>query len=104
MNEKEKLEEDRYFLSRMVDEQEDRKVFVYNLSAFLSASRSVMQYAQKEAGKKKEGHEWYTSSALLSYFREKRGYNIHTAPFDPKKHVNIQIFIFLAANPVFSQT
>lgn len=95
INEKEKLEEAKHFLSRMIDEQENRKVFVYNLSAFLSAACSVMQYAQKEAAKKKGGQEWYrqwmTSSPLLSYFREKRGYNIHTAPIDPRKHVNIHI-------------
>jgi len=37
MNEKEKLEEARYFFTRMTEEQEDRKAFEYNLSAFLSA-------------------------------------------------------------------
>lgn len=50
MFEQEKLKEAKYFYSRMKEErgQEDRESFKYNLSAFLSVARSVLQYALKE--------------------------------------------------------
>jgi len=95
MNEKEKLEEARYFYAEMVKQQEDRKVFKYNLSAFLSAARSVMQYACDEVDPKKGGknggqkwyNDWMNSSGVLRFFRDKRNFNIHTDPIDPRKHV-----------------
>jgi len=39
-----KLEEAKYFFLRMKEELCNRQSFVFNLSAFLSASRSVLQY------------------------------------------------------------
>jgi len=92
MNEKEKLEEARYFYAEMVKHQEDRKVFNHNLSAFLSAARSVMQYARKEVWTKKNGgkkwyNDWMESSYVLKFFRDKRNVNIHDALIDPREHV-----------------
>ncbi len=49
MHEKDKIIEAEYFYSRMKQEQHDRDAFRHNLSAFLSAARSVLQYALKEA-------------------------------------------------------
>ncbi len=49
MYEKDKIIEAEYFYSRMSQEQNDRDAFRHNLSAFLSAARSVLQYALKEA-------------------------------------------------------
>jgi hypothetical protein len=92
---KEKLREATYFYSKMIEEQEDRDVFKFNLSAFLSSARSVMQYAKKEAETKKGGkkwyHDWMVSSLVLSFFKDKRDFNIHTAPISPRKHVNVTI-------------
>jgi len=91
MNEKEKLEEARYFYAEMIKHQENRKVFKHNLSAFLSAARSVMQYALEEAEPKNGGKKWYDdwmeSNRVFKFFRKKRNFNIHTAPIDPRKHV-----------------
>jgi len=95
MNEKEKLEEARYFYAKMVKHQEDRKVFNHNLSAFLSAARSVMQYACKEVNPEDEGKnrgrkwydDWMESSYVLRFFRDKRNFNIHIAPINPRRHV-----------------
>jgi len=91
MNEKEKLEEAMYFYAEMVKHQEDRKVFKHNLSAFLSAARSVMQYALEEVDPKNGGKKWYydwmNSGDVLRFFRDKRDFNIHTAPINPRKHV-----------------
>jgi hypothetical protein len=94
MNEKEKLEEAKYFYSRMVMEEENREAFKYNLSAFLAAARSVMYYAYNEVEKtpnQKWYDDWMNSSDVLKFFKCKRDFNIHTAPIDPKKHVNIHI-------------
>ena len=54
MNKKtQKLAEAKYFYDRMVEVQNtvvshNREYFIYNFSAFLSASRSVLQYMLEE--------------------------------------------------------
>ncbi len=45
---KHKLREAKFFYAHMVDAQNSRDHFRYCLNAFLSASRSVLQYADKE--------------------------------------------------------
>ena len=49
MNEYTKLKEAQYFNSEMVKKQLNRDSFNYNLSAFLSSARSILQYALEEA-------------------------------------------------------
>ena len=61
MFERKKLEEAKYFYKAMIKEREDREFFCYNLSAFLSASRSVLQYSLEEDKTKKDGKKWYDS-------------------------------------------
>jgi len=58
MNERYKIGEARFFLARMDESVEDREAFRYYLSAFLSAARSVLQYA-KEESIKKDRQQWY---------------------------------------------
>ena len=48
MKERIKLDEAKYFYQRMVAEQNNQTHFKYNLSALLSASRSVLQYILEE--------------------------------------------------------
>lgn len=94
MHEKEKLNEARFFVAKMVGEKEDPIAFKHYLSACLSSARSVMQYALDEAKGKKGGKKWYEgwmSSKILGFFKEKRDYNIHTAPLPLKKHIKIMI-------------
>ncbi len=93
MNEKKKLEESRYFLSKM--EQAENFEFKCNLSAFLSASRSVLQYAYAEAEKTRSGLQWYESTVskepILKFFRDKRNINIHKQPISPSAKTTIGI-------------
>jgi len=93
MNEKTKLEEAKYFYSKMLNEQGNRNAFIYNLSAFLSAARSVLQYALEEARVKKGGQKWYenlmAASQLLKFFKDERDVNIHTEPVLPKAHYTL---------------
>jgi len=87
MNKKAKIKEAGYFLARMKDEQQNRENCEFNLSAFLSAARSVLQYAGKEATAKKGGQQWYdnwmSASPILKFFRSKRNINIHVEPIKP---------------------
>ena len=95
MSKKAKIKEAEYFFSRMKEEQENKAHFNFNLSAFLTATRSVLQYAEKEAKAKKGGQQWYgihmKKSRVLKYFRCKRNFNIHTAPIDPRTDHTIKI-------------
>jgi hypothetical protein len=95
VNEKEKLEEARYFYSRMQAEVNDPKAYQYNLSAFLSAARSVLQYAEKEAKNKSGGQAWYntriSNSSILPFFKDKRDVNIHTEPVKPRKDYQVSM-------------
>jgi len=90
MNENKKLEEAKYFYSKMSSEQETRDAFTFNLSAFLSATRSILQYALKEASNKPGGRIWYDnlmkSSPELKFFKDKRDLNIHKKPIHPNAH------------------
>jgi hypothetical protein len=95
MYEKEKIIEAEYFYSRMLQEQNDRHAFRHNLSAFLSAARSVLQYALKESENKTAGKQWYdtqvSSCPALKSFKDKRDINIHASPVEFKQRVNVTI-------------
>jgi hypothetical protein len=85
--EAQKIRESEYFFQRMVQDQTDFDNFMFNLSAFLSSTRSVFQYVLEEAKTKKGGKKWYDSaiagSHILQYFKEKRDANIHIEPIKP---------------------
>lgn len=89
MHENEKLDEAIYFHSRMLSERNDRNAFIYDLSAFLSSARSVLQYALKEARTKDGGQQWYenqiATSKVLSFFKDKRDINVHSEPVKAHK-------------------
>jgi hypothetical protein len=91
MNEKTKLNEAKYFYQRMLKECNDRRSFTYDLSAFLNAARSVLQYGRKEVRNKTGGLCWYDNyvakKTVLSFFREKRNLNIHDEPVLPNQNI-----------------
>jgi hypothetical protein len=66
MNEGQKIQEALYFYAQMLSNYEDRQNLVFNLSAFLSASRSAMQYALEEAKTKRGGQKWYDAHMVQS--------------------------------------
>ena len=70
MNERYKISEGKYFLARMEESLNDRDAFLYNLSAFGTAARSVTQYALEESRSKGRQLWYYKTIAgydLLSY-------------------------------------
>jgi len=95
MYEKTKLGEAKYFYSQMSANFNDSEKFTYDLSAFLSSARSVLQYALEEAKSKNGGQVWYdrrvSASNILSFFKDKRNLNIHYEPVHPIRHVNASI-------------
>jgi len=95
MYEESKLKEAWYFYSRMVSETDNRDNLLFDLSALLSAARSVLQYARKEAQTKPGGQQWYdnhiSSSKVLVFFKDKRDINVHMQPIQVKQHTSIQL-------------
>ncbi len=97
MHEPEKLKEARYFLAEMHAKQGDPNAFVHLLSAFLSAARSVAQYACKEAKAKTGGQAWYDSQVAgaahpnILLFKNQRNFNIHRKPVAPRTIFNINV-------------
>lgn len=107
MHERYKISEAKFFLGRMEESVEDREAFRFYLSAFLSAARSVLQYAMKES-REKGSQRWYdevvSRNDVLSYFKDKRDVNIHEEPVNPLRHITMVIssgvFVFSAASEV----
>ena len=82
-----KLGEADFFYERLRRVEDSPRIYSYYLSAFLSASRSVLQYAHAEACDLPGGLAWYeaemANSPLLKYLRDKRDVNIHAGPVIP---------------------
>jgi hypothetical protein len=89
MREQDKIDEAAVFLDEMAAREEDPRAYVYMVSAFLSAARSVLQYAREEATSKSGGQQWYdgevSSNRLLPYFKDKRDANVHQEPVEPAR-------------------
>lgn len=87
MHEREKLEEAKFFLQRMEGSAAVPEEFKYHLSAFLTAARTVLQYAFREAEAKADGRAWYeglvTGNTVLRWFRDLRDVQIHERPVQP---------------------
>ena len=86
MHEQDKLDEAQHFLARMGQSPEP-KTFRFELSAFLSAARSALQYALEEARSKSGGQAWYdaqvSANAVVKFFKDKRDISIHRQPVVP---------------------
>jgi hypothetical protein len=93
MHEQDKLGEAQYFLDRLPQLPEPNS-FRYELSAFLSAARSALQYARKEAKTKPNGLTWYDAHSvktLIKFFKVKRNISIHEHPVRPVTSANVAI-------------
>jgi len=93
VNEQSKLREARHFLERMYVERGNLPSFTSELSAFMAAARSVLQYACAEAKLKPAGQKWYDQAMadpVLSFFRDKRDTNIHEKPVDPVRKMTTE--------------
>jgi len=97
-NTKKKLEEAKYFLEQMQAYVEDPKKFVFNLSAFLSAARSVTFVMQSEFKSSPGFDDWYEDKKKemandkdFEFFNKLRVATIHKKPVVPHKKIKISI-------------
>jgi len=95
-NTREKLVEAKYFLERMIENHAERDAFKYNLSAFLSAARSVTLIMQKEFGNVPGFTDWYSvqqgrmrDDSKMKILANKRDLTIHQEPVRPRAHVDL---------------
>jgi len=95
---REKLQESRYFLELMTLTQAERDAFKYNLSAFLSASRSVTLIMQREYDKISGFKQWWSekqeemrSDDAMRLLNEKRVMTIHLQSVRLRGQVDITI-------------
>jgi len=93
-----KLLEAEYFFNRMKETQSDRFAFQYNLSAFLSAARSVTWIMQKEFGKLPRFTEWYKKIQIemrrdgdMKFLKNKRNFTIKEKPPPLREQVDVTI-------------
>jgi len=82
-----KIQEAEYFLSKMKQFFEDDNTFAYNLSAFLSAARSITWYMQKQYKQRDGFAEWYcphqikmSADSELEYLNKVRVEDVHRKP------------------------
>jgi hypothetical protein len=94
----EKLEAAFHFLEEMRKSIENRKIFVFNLDAFLSTSRSVTFVLQKEFKDDLKFEKWYSQKQeemkkdeLMQFFITMRDISIHER--SPQTHAHISVFI-----------
>ena len=92
-----KIEEAEYFRQRMLDVQAEIKPTTFNLSAFLAAGRSVLQYAQDDAKQAPGGETLYCDEVganfVVRFLRDIRNIQIHRRPIEPSKSVTIEVGI-----------
>jgi len=106
-----KYDEVEYFLETMKENIEDRQKFRYNLSAFVSAARSVTFVLQNELefSKNPKFDKWYCEKQtqmkrdkLFKFFKGKRDYAIHQkGTIDTRAEISTTINLPMAASVGF---
>ena len=107
-----KYDEAEYFLEMMKENIEDRQKFRYNLSAFVSAARSVTFVLQKEFSKNPEFDEWYSKKQmqmkrdnLFIFLKEKRNYVLKMeGTIDTRAEISETIDLPMAPSVSFEAT
>ena len=93
MHEQAKINEARYFLDQLPKLVNEREKFNYTLSAFLSAARSALQYAYKEAAPKRGGQDWHNGqvavNGIVKFFKDKRDISVHVSPVNPAAKIGV---------------
>lgn len=108
MDTEQKYNEAEYFLGMMKENYENRQSFKYNLSAFLSAARSITFVLQNERPKNPESKEWYTKkqkwmkedvrNALFTFFVNKRNCVLKEGVINPQAEISITVDVAIVAS------
>ena len=95
MHEDQKLEDAADLLDEMIAAQNDPSTFRRKLAAFLSAARSVLQYAHKAVETNSAGLKWYeaaiSKSRFIALMRDQRNTDVHHEPVRPDNDVDVKI-------------
>ncbi|HVI57744.1 MAG TPA: hypothetical protein VM619_02570 [Luteimonas sp.] len=95
MNEDHKIEEAQYFLDKLANPELELREFSFELSAFLTAARSALQYALEEARLKPGGQAWYDrqvgAAPVAKYFKDKRDVSVHVTPVIPSRTFHVKL-------------
>jgi len=96
MHEESKIAEAEYFLQELIrSAPRNPAVTRFNLSAFLSAARSALQYALEEARQKQRGQSWYDAAVnvdpVVRFLKDRRDINIHERPVPMRTHTTIGV-------------
>jgi hypothetical protein len=95
MHEDSKIEEAEYFLTGIANAANDPTATRYQASAFLTAARSVLQYAREEAMVKAGGQQWYDNAVVrdpvVKFLKDHRDINVHERPLPMRTHISIEV-------------
>lgn len=93
-----KLEEAQYFLNQMKKYLDNPKVLGFNLSAFITAARSITYFMQKEYVHNLRFENWYNSKqeemkkdTICKFFHNLRNANVHTELPKTKRDVTVSL-------------
>lgn len=107
MKERIKYREAIHFYEQMKVHKKDQDTFKHNLSAFLTSSRTVFQYALKESHHSLQGKIWYdrnvSSSPIIRFLKDKRDDNIHTEPVDPQSILSLTFNLNIKTGVTFTK-
>jgi hypothetical protein len=95
---KNKLNEAKYFLGQIKKSLDDPEILGFNLSAFVSASRSVTLFMQKEFKGSLRFENWYLDmqkkmklDCVLQFFNSLRVCSIHIRSIKINRHISIHL-------------
>ncbi len=93
-----KLAEAQHYLDEMRAHQNNPQVFVWRLSAFLSAVRSPLQYIHRDENVR----PWYvtrvSANKLIGFFNQERNLNIHEIPVQPRRNAEAQFVVAVGSS------
>jgi len=96
---RDKFLEAKYFLDQMKSTQPDRDAFRYNLSAFLSAGRSVTWIMQNEFRHVSGFDDWYADKQtqmekdeLMKVLKNRRNLTVHQKSLRPHALVKVNLY------------
>lgn len=108
MNEDHKIKEARYFLAKLAQPELEHCTFAYELSAFLTAARSALQYALDEVKSKPGGQTWYDGQIqafpVIGFLRDKRDVSVHATPVIPNPTIHVKLEEHAVLGDSFSVT
>lgn len=102
---RDKLLEAKYFLEQMKLNESNREAFRYNLSAFLSAARSVTFIMQNEFSQVSGFKEWYNekganmkTDSSMKFLNDKRVMSIHLEQIRPHAKATVSLTARIKTN------